>query len=227
MKNDCYSCRNRNSRTIRPNPDRPGDSGFAFPYPVEMWRGDNKRNDGFRVSGAVFVAEDEQEDGARGAGAPVRADHVVRDVRRAAAVRHTFGRRFPRVRRPQAGRPAGRRGRVAGRGRRVVRGLRAAPVARQAPRVGRHGRGTGPGRRGVRTAGRDPGGFAARGRGHRQAALARRRTRSVPRLLSTIPYTWLPPPGHDIFDPSTVNESGSPFNLQRQSPDVNYFVFTK
>jgi len=129
------------------------------------------------VSGAVPVAEDEQKGGVRVAGAAIRVGHVVRDVRRAPAVRQAGGRRFPRVRRIQAGRG----GLVAGRPPAVVvRGLRAAPVARQTARVGRHGRGTGPWRwRRVHPVGRDARGFAARGRGRRQETPARRRGRSV------------------------------------------------
>lgn len=133
-------------------------------------------------TGAVPIAENEQEDRVRVTGSQIRVGHVVRDVRRAPAVRQAVGRRFPSVRRVQAGRC----GPVVGRPRAaaavvVVRGLRVAPVARQTTRVGRDGRGTGPRRRRVRPVGRDPRGLAARGRGHRQEASARRRRRSVSR----------------------------------------------
>lgn len=135
------------------------------------------------VSGAVPVTENEQKGGVRVAGAPIRVGHVVRDVRRAPAVRQAGSRRFPSVRRIQAGRG----GLVAGRPPAVVvRGLRAAPVARQTARVGRHGRGTGPRRRRVRPVGRDARGLAARGRGHRQETSARRRGRSVYVIVTLI-----------------------------------------
>lgn len=143
------------------------------------------------IAGAVFAAENEQEDRVHGPGAPVRAGHVVRDVRRAAAVRQTGRGRFPRVRRLQTGRPVGRGGRVVvadvfGATSAVLGRLRAAPVARQATRVRRGRRlGTVPGRRRhVRAAGRDPRGLAARGGGHRQEASARRRGRSVYRATA-------------------------------------------
>lgn len=132
------------------------------------------------VSGAVFVAENEQEARVLGSGAAVRVGHVVRDVRRAAAVRQAGGRGIPCVRRLQTGRPVGRLGfRLGGLRRTVQRSLCHAPVARQAARVCRVGRGTGPGRRSIRAAGRDPGGLATRGRGYRQATSACRRRRSV------------------------------------------------
>lgn len=139
------------------------------------------------ISGAVSAAENEQEDRVHGPGAPVRVGHVVRDVRRTATVRHAGRGRFPRVRRLQTGRPVGRGGRVVvvvvvvG-ATAVFGGVRPAPVAHQAARVRRGRRpGTVPGRRRhVRAAGRDPGGLAARGRGHHQEASARRRGRSVP-----------------------------------------------
>lgn len=127
------------------------------------------------VTGAVFITENEQEDCVRGPGPSVRVGHVVRDVRRAAAVRQAGGLRFPRVRRAQAGRPVRRR---LGQ-RRVVRGLRPAPAASQAARVGRDRRGTGTRRHRVRAAGRHPRGLAPRGRGHRQEIFARRRRRLV------------------------------------------------
>lgn len=90
-----------------------------------------------RVTGAISVAEDEQEDGVRGPCAPVRVGHIVRDIRRAAAVRPASGRRFPRVRRLQTGRQVGRHGHAAaGRGQqRIVRGLRLSQAAHKAARV--------------------------------------------------------------------------------------------
>lgn len=111
----------------------------------------------------------------------------MRDVRRATAVRQAGGRRIPRVRRLQTGRPVGRPGLRRPVARRTgQRRLCAAPVARQAARVRRVGRGTGPGRRSVRAAGRDPGGLAARGCGYRQATSARRRRRSVQYYSSSV-----------------------------------------
>jgi len=133
------------------------------------------------VSGAILVAQNEQENRGRGSGAPISTGHIVWDVRWTAALRPAGGRWFSGVCRPQTGHPVGR-GRVF-RSRAdvqpVIRGLCPAPIARQAAWIGRGGRGTGIRRYRVRVVGRDPRGFAARSSGHHQKASARRRRRSV------------------------------------------------